>query len=164
MTGLNRRSFLIAMGVGAAGVPLLDTQAFAFTAGTTLETTGTPIGTSGYRRLTEGPGWPTVVRNDLIQAKAGREARRTALTSFVQFSDMHICDAQSPLRFEYLHPIMGSGAHRPQETLTAQGSTALVKRVNAVRRGPLTGRPFDCLVTTGDNTDNHEHIELDWFL
>src|SRR5688500_8219369 len=162
MTGLNRRTFLLAMGVGAAGVPLLDTQAIASTAGTTLDVTATPIGTSGYRRLAAGPGWPVVVRAALVAARAGREGRRTALTSFVQFSDMHICDAQSPLRFEYLHPIMGSGAHRPQETLTAQGSTSLVKRVNAVKRGPLTGRPFDFLMTTGDNTDNHEQIELDW--
>ncbi|SDF89045.1 metallophosphoesterase, PPA1498 family [Lentzea fradiae] len=163
MTGFSRRSFLLAMGAGAAGVPLLDRQAVASTAGTTLETTATPIGTAGYRRLTAGPGWPTVVRDDLIAAMPNREARRRALASFVQFSDMHICDAQSPLRFEYLHPILGSSAHRPQETLTAQGSTALVKRVNAVRNGPITGRPFDCLVTTGDNTDNHEMIELDWF-
>ena len=88
------------------------------------------------------------MRGDLVGPKVGREARRHALTSFVQFSDMHICDAQSPLRFEYLRPIIGSGAHRPQETLTAQGSTALVKRVNAVRRGPLTGRPFDFVMTT----------------
>src|ERR1044071_2957156 len=99
------------MGVGAAGVPLLDSQAFAAPAGTTLDTTATPTGTSGYRRLQAGPGWPTVVRSDLIAAKPNREARRKALTSFVQFSDMHICDAQSPLRFEYLHPVMGSSAH-----------------------------------------------------
>ncbi|ANZ37740.1 hypothetical protein BBK82_18435 [Lentzea guizhouensis] len=146
--GFNRRNFLLAMGVGAAGVPLLHPQAMASTAGTTLETTATPVGASGYRRLTAGPGWPTVIRADLVAAKPNREARRQALASFVQFSDMHICDAQSPLRFEYLHPIMGSSAHRPQETLTAQGSTALVKRVNAVKHGPLTGRKFDFLMTT----------------
>ncbi|MDX8052013.1 hypothetical protein SK571_21685 [Lentzea sp. BCCO 10_0798] len=148
MAGFNRRSFLLAMGMGAAGVPLLDRQAFASPAGTTLDVTATPIGTSGYRRLTAGPGWPTVVRGDLVPAKSNREARRKALTSFVQFSDMHICDAQSPLRFEYLHPIMGSSAHRPQEALTTQGSTSLVRRVNAVKNGPLTGRPFDFLMTT----------------
>ena len=164
MTSFNRRSFLLAMGAAAAGVPLLDAQAIASTAGTTLDTAAAPIGTSGYRRLAAGPGWPTVIRNDLVQAKPGREARRRALASFVQFSDMHICDAQSPLRFEYLHPIMGASAHRPQEALTTQGSTSLVRRVNAVRNGPLTGRPFDFLMTTGDNTDNHENIELDWFL
>jgi hypothetical protein len=42
MTGFSRRSFLLAMGVGAAGVPLLDRQAFAFTTGTTLDVTATP--------------------------------------------------------------------------------------------------------------------------
>ena len=37
-------------------------------------------------------------------------------------------------------------------------------RINRVALGPFTGRPFDCVVSTGDNTDNHETIELDWFL
>ncbi|ONI78647.1 metallophosphoesterase [Actinosynnema sp. ALI-1.44] len=131
-------------------------------AGTTLETVGTPVGTTGFRRLTAGPGWPLVVRADLTEPSGGRDDRRTALTSFVQLTDMHVIDAQSPARVEFLHPFIGS-AHRPQETLGTQGAAAVVRRVNALR-GPYTGRAFDFVLSTGDNTDNHETVELDWFL
>jgi metallophosphoesterase (TIGR03767 family) len=132
------------------------------TAGTTLEQVATGSGAS-YTRLSAGPGWPLVVRNDLATPKSGRDDRRTALSAFVQFTDLHITDTESPVRFEYLHPYVGS-AHRPQEVLGAVATNALVERVNSVRSGPFTGRQFDFVVTTGDNTDNHEHIELDWFL
>ncbi len=39
-----------------------------------------------------------------------------------------------------------------------------MRRVNSLSGGPATGRRFDAVVSTGDNTDNHEHVELDWFL
>ncbi|WP_285745442.1 TIGR03767 family metallophosphoesterase [Lentzea sp. NBRC 105346] len=159
--GFNRRQFLQAVGVGISGVPLI---AAGSTTGTTLEVAATPIGSTGYRRLQAGPGWPLVVRTDLANALPKRETTRTALAAFVQFSDMHICDAQSPMRFEYVHPYIGSGAHRPHETLTNQASTALVRKVNQLKQGPFTGRGFDFLMTTGDNTDNHETVELEWFL
>ena len=66
------------------------------------------------------------------------------------------------VRVEDVHPFIGS-AHRPHETLSTQGSAALVKRVNGLA-GPYTGRQFDFVLCTGDNTDNHETIELEWFL
>ena len=64
------------------------------------------------------------------------------------------------MRFEYVHQITGS-AFRPQETLTAHGLISLVRRVNSIGSGPHTSRPFDAVVTTGDNTDNKEFAELD---
>jgi metallophosphoesterase (TIGR03767 family) len=105
-----------------------------------------------------------VVRSDLAAPGAGRADRRTPLACFAQFTDMHVVDAQSPARFEYTHPLIGAGAFRPHETMTPHTSTALVQRVNAIRTGPFTGRPIDFTMTTGDNTDNHELVELDWFL
>ncbi|UQN28699.1 TIGR03767 family metallophosphoesterase [Brachybacterium kimchii] len=135
--------------------------------GTTLDAVATPEqgAEDGYRRLVAGPGYEHVVREDGLEnaPKASRADTRRSLASFVQFTDLHVLDAQSPMRFEFLHDLTGS-AFRPQESLTTQGAVALVERVNSLRRGPHTGRPFDCLVSTGDNTDNHEHIELDWFL
>ncbi|NYI89278.1 metallophosphoesterase (TIGR03767 family) [Amycolatopsis endophytica] len=175
--GLSRRSVLTAAGVAGLGVAvgtpsaeaidraLRETTKRAVTpAGTTLESVATPVdGTAAYTRLTVGPGWPLVAREDLVAARGGRDDRRVALTSFVQFTDLHITDSESPARFEYLHPLIGS-AHRPQETLGPVATAALVDRVNSVRRGPFTGRPFDFVMTTGDNTDNHEQLELAWFL
>ncbi|WP_432848073.1 TIGR03767 family metallophosphoesterase [Amycolatopsis sp. CA-161197] len=177
MAQLTRRTFTAA---GAAGVGLLLCtptanaldRALKRTASRTVSTTGTTLeqvatavspGTATYSRLTGGPGWPLVVRGELAAPKDGRDDRRTALGAFVQFTDLHITDTESPARFEYLHPYVSS-AHRPQEALGTAATSALVQRVNSVAQGPFTGRPFDFLVTTGDNTDNHELLELDWFL
>ncbi len=146
-------------GLQYAGATPLPTSG----AGTTLQAVARPQGSSGYRRLEAGPGWQTIVRDELAEAASGREDRRTALASFVQLTDVHIVDAQSPVRFEYVEGFAGS-AYRPQETLTTQGLAALVRQVNTVASGPYTGRAFDAVVTTGDNTDNKETVELDWFL
>lgn len=174
---INRRSFLALTGLGALGAlglggtaPLpwgatyaAATPPPASLAGTTLESVAVPIGSSGYRRLSTGPGWPLIVRGELAEPRSGRETRRSALASLVQLTDAHILDAQSPARAEYTHPVTGS-AFRPQETLTAHGLVSLVSRINALAAGPHTRRAFDAVVSTGDNTDNKEFVELGWFL
>lgn len=185
VTGIDRRKFLGAAGIGIGGAVGLNAvgamssgrlgggfwspavahaETVAGTiAGTTLEQVAVPAGASGYRRLTAGEGWPVIVRSELATPKANRESRRRCLSSIVQMTDMHILDAQSPVRVEFVHPLIGS-ASRPQDALTTQGLVSLVNRINRLRRGPITGRGFDAVVTTGDNTDNHEHVELDWML
>ncbi|GAA4737626.1 TIGR03767 family metallophosphoesterase [Gordonia alkaliphila] len=173
--GVSRRTFLaagaaaagaVAATSGAAGLVRAEPSALdsANAAGTTLDRVAVPgkARKGGYRKLTEGAGWPLYVRQELAAARSGRDSRRTALASFVQITDIHITDVQSPARFEYVHPIQGP-AFRPQEALGAQGAVALIKRINQVASGPFTGRRFDCVVSTGDNTDNHELIELTWF-
>lgn len=176
---LSRRSFVTgfgtlagaaALGLHTPGTARAVDQALALTAaravnvaGTTLEQAAAPVGSGTYRRLTAGPGYPLVVREDLAAAQAGRDDRRTPVASLVQVTDLHMIDAQSPMRVEFLHDITGS-AFRPQEALGTQGGVSLVRRINSLGAGPYTGRAFDCVVSTGDNTDNHEDIELDWFL
>lgn len=132
--------------------------------GTTLERVSVPgqARAGGYRPLVDGAGWPLYVRQELATAGGTREAVRAPLASFVQLTDMHIVDAQSPARFEFVHPFQAP-AFRPQETLTTQGAVSLVERINAIASGPFTGRAFDCVITTGDNTDNREFAELNWF-
>jgi len=177
MAELTRRGFVTAAGATGLGLLLCTPTASAIdralretakravsAAGTTLEAAAMPV-TDGpaYTRLTAGPGWGLAVRQDLLPGQDGRDDRRVPLASFVQFTDLHITDAQSPARFEYLHPF-ASGAHRPHETLGPVATRSLVQRVNGLPGGPFTGRPFDFMMTTGDNTDNHELAELDWFL
>ena len=140
MAELTRRTFATA---GAAGVGLLlctptanaldralrlTSTRSVTTAGTTLEQVATGSDTGTYSRLSAGPGWPLVVRSDLATPKSGRDDRRRALSAFVQFTDLHITDAESPARFEYLHPFIGS-AHRPQEALGTVATSALVATV-----------------------------------
>ncbi|MFI9340084.1 TIGR03767 family metallophosphoesterase [Streptomyces sp. NPDC052773] len=135
-----------------------------YTRGTTLAGVAAPVGgTGGYRRLGDGKGWPRVVRDDLAAPKSGREDRRTALAAFVQLTDLHLIDAQHPLRLEFLRSA-DVHAWRPQELLTVHGAVSLVERVNALRGAPVTGAPLHFAMTTGDNTDNNAMTELEWFL
>jgi metallophosphoesterase (TIGR03767 family) len=135
-------------------------------AGTTLEATIVPVGGSGYQTLTDGPGWPFLVRNELSPAKDGREDRRTALAAFVHLTDIHLVDTQSPGRVEFLDDVdpLFMSAVRPQETLSTQVGTSMVQRINSLAKGPVTGRAFDMAVSTGDNIDNQQLNELDWFM
>src|SRR5690606_13001976 len=110
-----------------------------------------------YRRLAEAEGWPIVVRQDLAAAGEGRETTRTPLAPFVQFTDLHIIDATSPAHPTFLgqYPGQAAGADlsngfRPQDTLTVHVLDAMVRRVNAVAAGPVTGRSFDFAISTGD--------------
>lgn len=175
MTSIRRRTILLggAAGIGSAALVRTDSahaQALRstanralFTRGTTLEQAAAPRSTSGYTRLTAGPGYALAVREELCPAKTGRDNTRTGKASIVQFTDLHMIDAQSPVRFEWLHDVTGS-AFRPHEALGTQGGAQLVRRINSLAKGPFSGRAFDCVVSTGDNTDNHEQVELDWFL
>ncbi|MCF8587585.1 TIGR03767 family metallophosphoesterase [Gordonia liuliyuniae] len=172
---MTRRSFLRASAAAAGAVAASSTASglaraepgaasSANTAGTTLEKVGVAgrPDKKGYRKLVQGKGWPLYVREELAGAKSTRDSTRTGLASFVQLTDIHITDVQSPARFEYVHPLQGP-AYRPQEALGTQGAVALIERINALSGGPFTGRAFDCVVSTGDNTDNHEIVELDWY-
>jgi metallophosphoesterase (TIGR03767 family) len=131
--------------------------------GSTLAEVATPTGSGPYQRLRSGPGWPLTVRTDLAAGNSGRDTRRTALACFVQFTDLHLVDTESPVRFEYLAEYIGS-AYRPHDVLTVQGASSLVRRINSLPGGPYTGSPFSLVVVTGDTTDNHELVELDWYL
>ena len=84
------------------------------------------------------------------------------MLAFAQLSDVHICDSQSPLRFEGGDPNVSSSAYRPQEILTAHIAEAMVRELNAVQPGPVTGRPIAFAIQTGDNTDNSQYNEIRW--
>ncbi|MGW7527709.1 TIGR03767 family metallophosphoesterase [Streptomyces sp. NPDC054783] len=134
-----------------------------YTKGTTLASVAAPRNGSGYRRLGDGPGWARVVRGELATPKSGRASRRRALAAFVQFTDLHLMDVQHPLRWEFLRAA-DPHSWRPQEALTVPGAISLVERVNALRGAPVTGAPLHFVMTTGDNTDNNAHSELEWFM
>jgi metallophosphoesterase (TIGR03767 family) len=74
-------------------------------------------------------------------------------------TDLHVVDTQNPMRCEFLDRKVRT-AYRPQELLAPQGTTALVQAINGLGVGPLTGRPLDAVVATGDLTDNHSGTEL----
>src|SRR5688572_15682562 len=107
---LTRRDLFRAAGAvgGAAAVGGLSAEAVAGVAArgrTTLTATlrKGPAGEGGYRPIVRADGEPHVVRTDLgARALRGRGARRRPLLAFAQLSDVHIVDAQSPMRVEYV--------------------------------------------------------------
>ena len=178
-----RRSVLKAAGALAAGggltafpVRTAGATGPAAPRGTTLDATvrrGPAVNAQGYRRLVSGPGEPHVVRDGLgARAKAGRQSRRTCLLAFAHLTDIHVVDAQSPARVEYLDryndgpgsPLLFASAYRPQEFLSTQIADRVVAAVERVGRGPAAGRRLDFAICTGDGVDNCQYNELRWQL
>jgi metallophosphoesterase (TIGR03767 family) len=129
-------------------------------------------GGGGYCPVDPGAAEPHVVRTDLA---SGADGEHEPLLAIAHLSDLHVCDHQSPARVEFLDryadpdsPILEQlgevGAYRPQELLNAQVVEACVRAVNAVERAPITGLPIELAIATGDNTDNAQANELDWYL
>ena len=183
--GISRRRFLGGAAGGAAAAWfgtdwLLRAEAATRAVGrmavrpelTTLRATFAPTGRGPYQRLVEAPGFPISVRGLGAEAGPGREGRRVALACVVHLTDIHLTDTQSPSRVEFLDRYADEptaalplqSAYRPQETLTAQVAEAMVQRVNAIGGGPVTGRAYDCAVSTGDNIDNAQVNELSWHM
>ena len=180
----DRRTFLkgaAATAAAAAGLQAFPSRRAAASPpvvlnGTTLDSTivrGSAVNAQGYVRLASGPGEPHVVRDDLgATPVAGRHTRRTPLLSFVHLTDIHVIDAQSPARVEFLDryndgpgsPLIFSSAYRPQEMLMPQFSDAMVRAIEDVRVGPVSRRAFDFALCTGDSTDNAQLNEARWYL
>jgi metallophosphoesterase (TIGR03767 family) len=185
MSTITRRRFMaLVAGVAAAtGLPrpavaraLLGGSAAAQQAAelTTLGETlgpGAP-GSLGFRPVVTGGGEPHVVREELGTADGGRAATRESLLVFAHLTDQHIIDVQSTTRVEFLdryadgecEAIPFSSAHRPGEAACARVADAMLRRLRAIGRSPVTGAPLAAAICTGDNTDNQQENELDVFL
>jgi metallophosphoesterase (TIGR03767 family) len=141
--------------------------------GTTLAQTLVRKGRHGYRKIVVGPGEPHLLRDDLMKKRPSGKARPRPVVALGQLTDMHLLDAQSPARVEFLDryddpdsafasvlPFQAS--YRAQEMLTPHVAEATIRAVRKVGRGPVTGLPLAFTVTTGDNVDNTQYNELRW--
>jgi len=119
----------------------------------------------GWCALEWGPG----------EEHVDRPAVGQVLACVWHLSDLHLCDAESPVRLEYLDrfgdpdsPYLDQvghvGTYRPQEILTTQVAASMLAAVNRIDRGPTTGRSVDALLITGDLVDNAQQNELGWLI
>jgi metallophosphoesterase (TIGR03767 family) len=145
-------------------------------AGSTLEqifVKGAP-GTGGYRPVVTALGEAYSFRNDL-GAPTPPVGTRASLLAFAQITDVHVIDAQSPARVEYVDrfedkyspsdPTIGllTSSYRPQEILTTQVADSMARKINTFVAGaPASGRPLDFAIQTGDNADNCQLNEVRW--
>ena len=124
-----------------------------------------PANELGWRDLTTADG----------DAHLGEKPQGKTLAALVHLSDLHVCDAESPSRIEYLDryadadsPYRGElghiGTYRANEILTTQVLAAMVDTINEIESAPLTGANIDAVVITGDMTDNAQENETDWYL
>lgn len=118
----------------------------------------------GWRPLEEGPG----------ESRQQEPPTGEVLGCIWHLSDVHVCDAESPARLEYLdrysdpdspyrEELGDIGTYRPQESLTVQVAVTMVRTVNGLRRAPVTGAAIDTVLITGDLTDNAQRNELAWY-
>jgi 3',5'-cyclic AMP phosphodiesterase CpdA len=112
---------------------------------------------------------------DPCQPEAGEERRlrlppAASIVNFLQLSDFQMVDEESPARVEFVDGTQRipraqpfSAAYRPQESLTTQVTEAMVRQArNAV--SPVTARPLEFAILTGDNADSQQYNETRWFI
>lgn len=124
-----------------------------------------------YRRLAAGKGQPLVVREELCKANPKRASTRTALTAFGHITDTHILDPTSPAHnmltfLEQSDSLKNKSTYyfRAQDSLTVHVMDAMIRKLNAVKAGPVTGHPFEFYISTGDASDNRGSNEVHAFI
>ena len=155
----------------AASVTVSPPAQTVTSAGTLVRST--TAGAGGYRAIVPGPLEGHLVRTEAGAAAApGRAGVRVPVIAFAQLSDVHVVDAQSPLRLEFVDrlddpsPLPGTGllssSYRPHEMLSGHIADAMVREINAIGAGPVTGKPLALAIQTGDNSDNSQFNEVRW--
>ena len=118
----------------------------------------TLIDADGDGRLEEGPGEPLRARRELVgdaRQPSGPLRGPEAPVDFVQLTDLHIRDEESPARVPFLDRFGDpfSSTFRPHEALSHQVAAAAVRAVNRLEP--------QAVVVTGDFLDSAQANELD---
>ncbi|MEP6751226.1 MAG: TIGR03767 family metallophosphoesterase [Candidatus Dormiibacterota bacterium] len=119
--------------------------------------------------MAEVDGEPHSIRSELAAHTAIGDIKTSgrAIACFAQITDLHMTDVDSPVRFEFINREYADPRFREmlpmfraQEALNAHAIDAMVRTINAITVGPLTRRPLELVVMTGDAVDNVQGNEL----
>ena len=130
-------------------------------------------GTIGsYRSVAEVDGEPHSIRTELIgDGSESIDTEGRAIACFAHITDLHVTDVDSPARFEFINREYSDPRFREllpmfraQEALNAHAIDAMVRTINGISGGPLTGRPLELVAMTGDAVDNVQGNELAAFM
>jgi metallophosphoesterase (TIGR03767 family) len=125
-----------------------------------------------YRSVAEMDGERHVVRRELVGDSAPDQVEpKGSIMAIAHITDLHVTDVQSPARFEFVNSEWEDARfrelltmQRPQEALNVHAIDAMVRTLNAIEAGPLTGGLITLVAMTGDSIDNTQRNELDNFL
>lgn len=125
-----------------------------------------------YRQVAEIEGEGYVIRSELVGDPVAEPVPpRRAIAAIGHITDLHVTDAQSPARFEFVNREWEDPRfrelltmQRPQETLNTHAIEAMVRTLNGIDAAPVTGRPLELVAMTGDAIDNTQRNELANFL
>jgi 3',5'-cyclic AMP phosphodiesterase CpdA len=132
---------------------------------------GPPLRTgtrAAYRAVVDGPGEPHTVLTDLVGSLADDLAPKgEAIAVIAHLTDLHVTDAQSPARFEFVNRYWQDPRfrelltmQRPHEMLNPHAIAAMIRTINTLDAGPLTGGAPRIAAMTGDGVDNAQRNEL----
>lgn len=112
-----------------------------------------------YDAFTLTPGEPVLPRTLDDGVAPGPGAAPKLLTRFVHLADAQLSDDESPARLVNLDQVAG-GAFRPQEGHYCRMLNASARTINRLNED----LPLDFVLLGGDNTDNAQTNELEWFM
>jgi 3',5'-cyclic AMP phosphodiesterase CpdA len=115
---------------------------------------------AGFGDATQGAGLSIVTKTIDGGTPPTPGANRKLLTRFVHLADTQLADDESPGRLAVFDAMGGTNAaFRPQEAWGCVMLNSAVRTVNALH----AKTPIDFVITGGDNADNAQKNEQDWF-
>ncbi len=123
-----------------------------------------------YRAVAPAPGTARV-RLDSLAPWGRRTATSVSLAFLAHVTDLQLADVQSPGRLEFMEELRGHPgaaalipAQRAQEPMCAHAVAEAVRAVGRCLESRDTGAPLQLVVSTGDNLDNAQANELEWYV
>jgi metallophosphoesterase (TIGR03767 family) len=123
---------------------------------------------ASYHSIDEVDGEPHTVRSELSGATAFElTTGGRVLACIAHLTDLHVTDVESPARFEFINREYADPRfrellpmQRAHEALNAHALEAMVRTLNDIGPGPVSGAALGLVVITGDAVDNAQGNEL----